>query len=221
VGNHEFSSVSGGSRRVSIQWRPQFTLPVEKTLDSDLHETVYTVDHQDVRVVVLNSTDNLEQQTKYLEEKLKNCTAKWKIVTCHHSVFSPAKGRNFQFARDHWKPLLDQYNVDLVLNGHDHTYARGHVPVRTSDKEGTTELGTVYVTSVSGPKQYGLDRKQIQTYKADGYRSDKTAEQTQFFQVITIKDNTLSYIAYTALGDEYDRAIITKDFSTGKKFLKD
>jgi predicted phosphodiesterase len=221
VGNHEFSSVSGDSRRVSIQWRPQFTLPVEKTLDSDLHETVYTVDYQDLRVVVLNSTDHLEQQTKYLEEKLKNCTAKWKIVTCHHSVFSPAKGRNFQFARDHWKPLLDKYNVDLVLNGHDHTYARGHVPVRTSDKEGTSELGTVYVTSVSGPKQYGLDRKQIQAYKADGYRSDKTAEQTQFFQVITIKDNTLSYIAYTALGDKYDRAIITKDFSTGKKFLKD
>ena len=88
-----------------------------------------------LRVVVLNSNDNLEQQTKYLEEKLKNCTAKWKIVTCHHSVFSPAKGRNFQFARDHWKPLLDKYNVDLVLNGHDHTYARGHVPVRTSDKD--------------------------------------------------------------------------------------
>jgi hypothetical protein len=111
--------------------------------------------------------------------------------------------------------------VDLVLNGHDHTYARGHVPVRTSDKEGTNELGTVYVTSVSGPKQYGLDLKQMQTYKADGYRPDKTAEQTQFFQVITIKDNTLSYVAYTALGDEYDRAIITKDFTTGKKFLKD
>ena len=88
-------------------------------------------------------------------------------------------------------------------------------------RRGTSELGTVYVTSVSGPKQYGLDRKQMQTYKADGYRSDKTAEQTQFFQVITIKDNTLSYVAYTALGDEYDRAIITKDFSTGKKFLKD
>jgi hypothetical protein len=196
-------------------------LPVEKTLGSDLHETVYTVDYQDVRVVVLNSTDHLEQQTKYLEEKLKECTAKWKIVTCHHSVFSPAKGRNFQFARDHWKPLLDKYNVDLVLNGHDHTYARGHVPVRTSDQEGTSELGTVYITSVSGPKQYGLDRKQIQTYREDCYRSDKTAEQTQFFQVITIKDNTLSYVAYTVLGDEYDRAIITKDFTTGKKTLED
>ena len=157
VGNHEFSSVNGGSRRVSIQWRPQFTLPVEKSLDPELHETVYSVDYQDVRIIVLNSNENLEQQTKYLEAKLKNCTAKWKIVTCHHSIFSPARGRDFKFARQNWKPLLDKYNVDLVLNGHDHTYARGHVPVRTN-KSDTPTLGTVYVTSVSGPKQYGLDR---------------------------------------------------------------
>ncbi|MEC7799845.1 MAG: fibronectin type III domain-containing protein [Verrucomicrobiota bacterium] len=220
VGNHEFSGVNGGSRRVSIQWRPQFTLPVEKSLDPELHETVYSVDYQDVRIIVLNSNDNLEQQTEYLEAQLKNCIAKWKIVTCHHSVFSPARGRDFKFARENWKPLLDKYNVDLVLNGHDHTYARGHVPVRTSESD-TPELGTVYVTSVSGPKQYGLDRKQILAYKSQGYRSDKTAEQTQFFQVVTIEDNTLEYIAYTVLGDEYDRATIIKDFATGKKFLKD
>lgn len=224
VGNHEFmplGRILKGKKRVSIQWRPQFTLPVEKDLVPELHETVYTVDYQDIRVIVLNSNDHKEQQTKYLEQKLKNCTAKWKIVTCHHSIFSPAKGRNFQFARDHWKPLLDKYNVDLVLNGHDHTYARGHVPVRTRDEKGASELGTVYVTSVSGPKQYALEPKQIKSYKADGYESDKTAEQTQFFQVITIEDNTLSYVAYTVMGDEYDRATIQKDFETGSKSFED
>ena len=224
VGNHEFmplGRILKGKKRVSIQWRPQFTLPVEKDLVPELHETVYTVDYQDIRVIVLNSNDHLEQQTKYLEQKLKNCTAKWKVVTCHHSVFSPADGRNFQFARDHWKPLLDKYNVDLVLNGHDHTYARGHVPVRTRDEKSASELGTVYVTSVSGPKQYALDPKQIKAYKSDGYQSDKTAEQTQFFQVITIEGNTLSYVAYTVMGDEYDRATIQKDFETGRKFLED
>ena len=224
VGNHEFmplGRILKGKKRVSIQWRPQFTLPIEKDLVPELHETVYTVDYQDIRVIVLNSNDHKEQQTKYLEQKLKNCTAKWKIVTCHHSVFSPAKGRNFQFARDHWKPLLDKYNVDLVLNGHDHTYARGHVPVRTRDERGASELGTMYVTSVSGPKQYALEPKQIKAYKEDGYQSDKTAEQTQFFQVITIEDNTLRYVAYTAMGDEYDRATIQKDFETGRKSLED
>jgi hypothetical protein len=197
-------------------------LPVEKTLDSDLHETVYTVDYQDLRVVVLNSTDHLEQQTKYLEEKLKNCTAKWKIVTCHHSVFSPAKGRNFQFARDHWKPLLDKYNVDLVLNGHDHTYARGHVPKIYEEDIVSNEIKTMYVTSVSGPKFYRLDRKQLKEgYVKDGYKSDKISHLVQFFQVITIDENKLTYVAYTATGKEYDRAVIVKDFESGdKKFYK-
>ncbi|KAA3660059.1 MAG: metallophosphoesterase [Calditrichaeota bacterium] len=221
VGNHEFSALAEGEpRKLSIQWRPQFTLPVENDLVSELHESVYAVDYQDVRVIALNSNDHLEAQTNYIEKQLKDCKAKWKIITCHHSIFAPAKGRNFQFARDHWKPLLDKYSVDLVLNGHDHTYVRGHVPVLTTDSKDAGELGTVYVTSVSGPKMYELVPEQLDSYSVDGYKPDKTAEQTQFFQVITIKDNALTYIAYTALGEEYDRAVIIKDFETGKKELR-
>ena len=33
-----------------------------------------------------------------------------------------------------------------------------------------------------------------------------------FFQVITIEDITFSYVALTAMGDEYDRATITQGF---------
>ncbi len=167
VGNHEFWRITDGQpRQLSIQWRPQFTLPVEKKLAPALHETVYTVDYQDIRIIVLNSNHMLEEQSEYVEKQLKKSKAKWNIVTCHHSVFSPAKGRDFQFARENWKPLFDEYKVDLVLNGHDHTYARGHVPVRTSDSENTDDIGTVYVTSVSGPKQYPLDTAQMNLYKA-------------------------------------------------------
>ncbi|MEX0288360.1 MAG: fibronectin type III domain-containing protein [Flavobacteriaceae bacterium] len=221
VGNHEFRPLADGEeRRLSIQWRPQFTLPVEKHLSSELHETVYTVDYQDIRIIVLNSNDKLEEQTRYIEEQLKNSTAKWKVLSCHHSIFSPATGRDFQFAREHWKPLLDKYGVDLVLNGHDHLYTRGHVPVRTADSKESGALSTVYVTSVSGPKQYELDTEQMKAYASQGYRLDQSAEQTQFFQVITIEDNTLTYVAYNVLGEEYDRAVITKDFSTGKKVME-
>lgn len=190
--------------------------PVEKGLPEGLHETVYTVDYQDVRIIVLNSNDRLEEQTRYLEQQLKTSTAKWNIISCHHSVFSPAKGRDFEFARKNWKPLFDTYNVDLVLNGHDHTYARGHVPV-VSTMDGTDGLGTVYVTSVSGPKQYALDKQQMEAYGKEGYTLDASAEETQFFQVISINGETLTYIAYTAVGDEYDRMVITKDLDTGKK----
>ena len=223
VGNHEFSRMDGYGRiepkRLSIQWRPQFNLPVEQTLDSKLHETVYTVEYQDILILVLNSTGHLEEQTEYIKEKLKNSNAKWKIVTCHHSVFSPAEGRDFEFARKIWKPLFDKHGVDLVLNGHDHTYARGHVPVKSSNISQAENIKTLYITSVSGPKQYKLDKEQIKNYESDGYNNVKFGEQTQFFQVISIEDKKLIYSAYTALGTLYDKAIITKEFSTGRKII--
>ena len=74
-----------------------------------------------------------------------------------------------------------------------------------------------YITSVSGLKQYEIDSIQMKNYKADGYKSDKVGEQTQFFQVIKVDNQTLTYTAYTATGNEYDKAIITKDFNTGFK----
>lgn len=73
------------------------------------------------------------------------------------------------------------------------------------------------MTSVSGPKQYNQDSEQMKTYMTEGYQLDKTAEQIQFFQVITINDDTLEYVAYTALGDEYDRVVISKNFKNGRK----
>ena len=221
VGNHEFRSiVNGEPRKLAIQWQPQFTLPVEEQLDEKLHETVYTIDYQDVRIIVLNSNDMLEEQSKYVKKQLRKSKAKWNIITCHHSIFAPAKGRDFKFAREHWKPIFDKYGVDLVLNGHDHTYARGHVPVRAGDYTRDEGLGTVYVTSVSGPKQYQLDEEQMKIYAVNGYQKDKAAEQTQFFQVISVDGDKLTYVAYTALGEEYDRAVITKNFKTGKKRLE-
>ena len=223
VGNHEFQRFDGYEgtlpRRLSIQWRPQFTLPVEENLDEKLHETVYSVEYQDILVLVLNSTGYLEEQTEYIREKLTNSDAKWKIVTNHHSVFSPAEGRDFEYARKVWKPMFEKYGVDLVLNGHDHTYARGHTPVKSQNVNESGIFKTLYVTSVSGPKQYKIDKVKIKNYEVDGYKSDKMGEETHFFQVINIDNNKLTYSAYTTLGDLYDRAIITKDFSNGEKTI--
>ena len=223
VGNHEFQRFDGYEgtlpRRLSIQWRPQFTLPIEDSLDNSLHETVYSVEYQDILILVLNSTGQLEEQTEYIREKLTKTDAKWKIVTNHHSVFSPAEGRDFEYARKVWKPMFEKYGVDLVLNGHDHTYARGHTPVKSQNVNESGIFKTLYVTSVSGPKQYKLDKDQIKNYEIDGYKSDKMGEETQFFQVINVENNKLIYSAYTTLGELYDRAIITKDFLNGEKTI--
>ena len=93
------------------------------------------------------------------------------------------------------------------------------MPVKSPNTDELGNFKTLYVTSVSGPKQYKVDNEALNNYISDGYINQKTGEQTQFYQVISIEDNKLFYDAYTVLGDKYDSAIITKDFSSGKKYL--
>ena len=93
------------------------------------------------------------------------------------------------------------------------------MPVKSQNIDQSGRFKTLYVTSVSGPKQYKVDRESIKNYGVDGYKSDKIGEQTQFFQVINVENNKLIYSAYTTVGNLYDKAIITKDFSTGEKTI--
>ena len=60
--------------------------------------------------------------------------------------------------RDAWGALFDQYRVDLVVNGHNHSYERTH-PVRAGEPTAqapagseidTAAKGTVYVTAGAG-----------------------------------------------------------------------
>ena len=105
-----------------------------------------------------------------------------------------------------------------MLYGHDLTYERGQVTKLFENDIESNEIKTVYVTSVSGPKFYRLDRKQLKEgYIKDGYKSDKISHLVQFFQVITIEEDKLTYVAYTATGQVYDRAVIVKDFESGEK----
>jgi hypothetical protein len=114
-----------------------------------------------------------------------------------------------------WKPVLDEFRVDLVLTGHDHTYARsgdvsarpGGVPVGTKNvTSGFNQVydptvGTVYVVSVSGPKMYDL---------TDATWAVRSAEDTQLFQIITVDGDELRYVARTATSRLYDQFTLRK-----------
>lgn len=215
TGNHEYAG------KLAVQWRPQFELPVEESLPEELHENVYAFAYQDVQVIVLNSIQKVEEQTAYLKSKLSEGEYRWRVVTFHHPVFAPSRGIDKSKTRDNWKPILDKMDVDLVLQGHDHTYARGQTPKRSTDGEGEDALGTMYVTSVSGPKMYGINKNGIKAAEEQyGLITDKTGEHIQFFQVIDIKGDRLEYRAYTATGSLYDAVAIEKDDRGNKKLVE-
>ena len=118
------------------------------------------------------------------------------------SVFSPGSDRE-QKSFASYGSLLDEFKVDLVLSGHDHTYRRtGQVDENLENVPSgyqqayDPDIGTVYVVSVSGPKMYGITK---------GNYAKRVAENTQLYQIINIDDKNLTYKAYEATGKFYDQ----------------
>jgi len=161
----------------------------------------------------------IDEQMEWLETVLKNNPHKWTIAFFHHPLYSATTKRDYPERRKRWKPLFDKYGVDLALQGHDHTYARGseslyekNLLTGTNIKDAT---GTVYVVSVSGPKQYDIKPSWNQ-YEATRH---KAGADKQLFQVISIDGNKLSYRSYTAIGDLFDSFDLIKN-ENGINILK-
>ena len=197
-GNHEYEKdKTTGQSSLTRHWRPQFTLPTHGP--EGLEECAYHVDVQGARIIGLNSNLKHEEQAVWLEKLLSNNPNTWTIITFHHPIYSSAKDRDNPRLRATWQPIFDKYKVDLVLQGHDHTYGRSgprmseNVPVGVSLVE--PDIGTVYVVSVSGPKMYNLTTQPWMK---------RSAEDTQLYQVISIDGSVLRYEARTAKGSLYD-----------------
>jgi hypothetical protein len=102
--------------------------------------------------------------------------AKYTVLVYHHSIYSPANhandGDNQERRRD-FPAAFSRLGVDLVLQGHDHSYSRSYlidsgVKANAAEKPGATSVfqgpgGVIYVTgnSASGSKYYDLSDPDI------------------------------------------------------------
>lgn len=205
TGNHEFYDPQERQKRdLNRYWRPGFTLPANGP--AGLEETAYSFDYQGVRFIMVNSDamvrsdEFARSETEWVEGLLRNNPCRWTVMAFHHPFLSTSARRDNKAVRENLKPLVDKYGVDLVLTGHDHTYARGSVMPEGVERKGK-EAGTVYVVSVSGPKQYQQDAK---PWWETGYTN------TQLWQSIRIDGNKLTYRAYDASGATADHFVLTK-----------
>lgn len=217
-GNHEYRSGV-----LAPYWDKQFSFPTNgpEEMAAAHAESVYFTDYQGVRFISLNSnvqsnTALMEAQAEFLDTALEENPGRWSVVTFHHPVFATTSTRNNQAVRDFWNPIFEKHNVDLVLQGHDHTYARGNM---VNARKGASKIhnGTVYVVSVSGPKMYQLnDGRNWTDNGADwGY----TSQNEQLYQLIDVTSDKISYQARTADGDFHDGFVIEKKGKQGKKLV--
>lgn len=194
-GNHEYFRDSLRNLFLDPHWTAQFALP-----ENGIDEATFFIDYQNVRLISLNSQlmiledASRERQKQWLEKVLKENKQKWVIVIHHHPVYSTAKNRDNKELRETVKPLYDKYGVDLVLQGHDHTYARGKGP-------GATAKSPMYMLSVSGPKMY----------KSDSDRwMDVSLSDTQLYQTVEVTNTKIVIKVYKLTGELFDTIELKK-----------
>jgi hypothetical protein len=95
-------------------------------------------------------------QTGWLERTLaagrRDESVDWIIVQMHQcAASSSVTGNGSDLGiRQAWLPLFDRYQVDLVLNGHDHDYERSF-PVRGADADAGHEVATGAIVNTLRP----------------------------------------------------------------------
>lgn len=205
-GNHEYS---GG---LSTFWRPQFPYPDNGPGNAELKQTAYWLDYQGVRFIGLDTNHQsnatlMAAQTAWLEQVLQSNPHKWTVVTFHHPVYSTTGTRNNPNVRSQWGPLFERYGVDLVLQGHDHSYGRGNVA--TARQSAAVHNGVVYVVSVSGGKMYALNGGT--NWTGNGAEVVSSAQNIQLYQMIDVAADSIRFEARYANGEHHDGFLIRKN----------
>ena len=180
----------------------RFSLIHSYFLDTMVGENqLFTLIHGDVQFFLLDSNREffyLFTQQSWLKEQLRKSKAKWKIVVTHHPLHS-ARGKRNLVQRWLFDDLVKEENVALLLQGHEHTYAR-----MTND-----ESTPVYTISHCSPKNYKLRNTE---------KFDKICSGSRYFQKVRTHGDTLFVSAYDAVTGE--RCDSLQIFTNGKVYEK-
>ena len=196
TGNHD--EVDG----VADRYISHFNLP-DNGVESSTEGTTYSFDYGSAHVIVLNTESNIKKQTKWLEKDLANTDKPWKIVALHRGAY----GGNTYGKIEDWVTVFDKYAVDLVLQGHNHEYARSF-PLRDGEIVGdggnvvNNREGTVYVVTNTAGQKFN-EKKDDQFYHQVHFQNRK-----QMFAGVTIQDHTLTFQAYDVDGKKLDEFVI-------------
>ncbi len=134
-GNHEVNSVNYFS---------QFAMPGD--------QENFSFDYGYSHITVANDTPGPNDTlTGTLVDFLRtdfeaSKTARWKLLMHHQPMWSASNHGSNLTLQSTWGPLVDQYGIDLVLNGHEHNFEMTH-PLRGGAVQTSNANATVYAVA--------------------------------------------------------------------------
>lgn len=201
AGNHEAEYTDADLKVIS----KHFNNPLPPQNSVDIGE-YYSFTYGNAKFIMLNTYSNKldEAQYSWLVDELKNNTAVWTIVAMHKPCYSPGNWGSVNTSqseslRAQLGGIFSEYNVDIVLQGHDHVVSRtfpidANGNITTEDwvtidsvSYSVDPKGVIYIESGSA----GDQARNIES-KANGalYHYMKDSKKSSFSK-ISIKGNKL------------------------------
>ena len=123
LGNHD--AVSGN-------YSYHFNNPNASTLGSTVGGGNYYYTYGNTLFIMLNTNNkNIAEHEEFIEQAIsENPDVTWKVVTLHQDIYGSGEHSNepeIAELRYGLVPIFEENGVDVVLTGHDHTYARSKI----------------------------------------------------------------------------------------------
>ncbi len=164
-GNHDYKSINAQHRG---PYYDIFSLPTNGEsggLPSG-EEGYYSFDYGNVHFVSLNSEwvpwyiNPNSQMIQWLRNDLAATTQKWKVVYFHKPPYSKGSHDSDNVGdliamRTVLNPVIEEYGVDLVLNGHSHNYERTYLMKGHFDNSTTFDTDEHVVDNTCGSPAQG------------------------------------------------------------------
>lgn len=147
--------------------------------------------------------------------KAHGAEAKHTVLVYHHAIYSPASHANDadnQVRRQDFPTAFSKLGVDLVLQGHDHSYSRSYVikngrKANPDEQPGAAEVakgpgGVIYVTanSASGSKYYDLTAPN--TAKDPNYGPDPLNPKNHWANSVENQEHVRTYVKVQVRGNK-------------------
>ncbi|MDX3070929.1 fibronectin type III domain-containing protein [Streptomyces sp. NPDC088354] len=143
--------------------------------------------------------------------------AKWKVLVYHHSIYSPAdhaKDSDNKARRVDFPTTFSKLGVDLVLQGHDHSYSRSYL-IKNGEKENPAEKpgaadvypgpgGVLYVTanSASGSKYYDITKPDSSGTSGAGNGADPLNPNNYWYNSVQNQEHVRTYVKVQVRNDK-------------------
>lgn len=222
--NIPLATTAGNHDELGIYNKYRFNNPNTSTVHGVSQSgSDYYFTYNDILFLVIN-TNNTDSDShgEFLRNTVNdNPNVKWKVVVGHHSIYSPSNHSEESDTLDRRKtlaPIFEELGIDVVLMGHDHTYARtyqilGDVPQKeqNTDETGDTvynPTGIVYITanSSTGSKYYALNET------PEVYSKVRSELNVPTFLRINVTDDRFEIVGYRVdNGEEFDSYTIIKN----------